>query len=147
MAPGDSTLNAQRKDKLYGGYVVYTADQELKKKGLTVDTSEPSAIFVFESHLEEKTQYVQTPGMSVGVGYGGPGYYVGGTVPVTGGEIKATTYGEGMLVFNMYDRGTGNLVWTGGAKKSVSDSEDMEVVIKAAVKAIFYRLPVKPAKK
>lgn len=143
IAPGDSVFNAQRRDKLYGGYIVYVSDEELKKKGMTLDTAQPDAVFMFESHLEEKVKYSQSPTVNVGVGYGGPGYYVGGSVPVAGGELVATSYGEGLLVINMYDRRTGKQLWMGGAKKSISNSEDIEDVIKIAVRSIFFRLPVK----
>ncbi|MDH4090510.1 MAG: DUF4136 domain-containing protein [Cyclobacteriaceae bacterium] len=143
IAPGDTVLNPERKDKLYGGYIVHVSNEELQKKGMTLDTEAPDAVFMFESHIEEKVKYSQSPSFNVGVGYGGPGYYVGGSVPVAGGELRATSYGEGLLVINMYDRRTGKLLWMGGAKKSISDSEDLEKVIKTAVTYIFFRLPIK----
>ncbi len=143
IAPGDTVLNAKRKDKLYGGYIVYASDLELKKKGMSLNTSGPDALFMFETKLEEKVKYSQEPTLSIGVGYGGPGYYVGGSAPVAGGGIKASSYEEGMLVINMYDRHTGNLIWSGGAKESLTNSTDIEEVIAKAVKFIFVRLPIK----
>jgi hypothetical protein len=143
VAPGDTVLNAKRKDKLYGGYIVYASDEELKKKGMSVNTSDPDALFIFETKLEEKVKYTQEPTVSVGVGYGGPGYYVGGSAPVAGGGIKSSAYEEGMLIINMYDRRSGNLIWSGGAKESLTNSTDVETVIKKAVKFIFVRLPIK----
>ena len=143
IAPGDTVLNARRKDKLFGGYIVRISDEELKKKGMTVSTSHPDAVFMFETQVDERVEYSQTATMSVGVGYGGPGYYVGGSVPVAGGEIKSTQVQDGMLTFNMYDTKTGNLIWTGGTKETLTNSVDVEDVIKSAVKQIFYRLPIR----
>jgi hypothetical protein len=142
IAPGDTVLNARRKDKLYGGLIVNASDIELGKKGLNVDTSAPDALFMFETQMEDKVAYSQSPTLSVGVGYGGPGYYVGGSAPIAGGQITSSEYQEGMMIMNMYDRKTGNLIWRGGAKKSLTNSSDVEAVIQTAVKAIFVRLPI-----
>jgi hypothetical protein len=68
---------------------------------------------------------------------------VGGSVPVAGGEIKSTQVQDGMLTFNMYDTKTGNLIWTGGTRETLTNSVDVEDVIKSAVKQIFYRLPIR----
>jgi len=143
IAPGDTVLNARRKDKLFGGYIVRVSDEELKKKGLTVDTSHPDAVFMFETQVEDRVEYSQTPSVSVGVGYGGPGYYVGGSVPVAGGDIKTTQVQDGMLSFTMYDTKTGNVLWTGGTRETLTNSVDVEDVIKKAVKQIFFKLPIR----
>ena len=147
IAPGDTVLNAHRKDKLYGGFIVHTANIELEKKGMEMNTTQPDALFMFETHLEDKVAYTQSPTLSVGVGYGGPGYYVGGSAPVAGGHIKESLYKEGMLIINMYDRRTGDLIWSGGANRSLTNSTDVEEVIKTAVKFIFVRLPIKHKEK
>src|SRR5688500_6684062 len=141
IAPGDTVLNAQRKDKLYGGFIVHTVNMELKKKGMIVNAANPDALFMFETQLEDKVAYSQTPVVSVGVGYGGPGYYVGGSAPIAGGKIKESFYQDGLLIINMYDTKTGNLIWSGGAKRSITKSTDVEDVINTAVKSILVRLP------
>jgi Domain of unknown function (DUF4136) len=146
IAPGDSVLNAPRKDKLFGGSIMYYSDMELKQKGMTVDTSGPDALFVFDTKLESKVEYKQAPSLNLGVGYGGPGYYVGGSAPIAGGQITASNYEEGTLVINMYDTRTGHVIWSGGARKALTGSSDVEGVIKMAVKAIFAKLPKKPEK-
>jgi hypothetical protein len=110
---------------------------------MTVDVSQPDAVFMFVSGIDEKVQYTQAPTMSVGVGYGGPGYYVGGYAPVAGGQIRSSIYEEGLLVMHMYDTKTGKLLWTGGAKKTLNANEDVEPVIKSAIKFIFVKLPIK----
>src|SRR5258706_1380796 len=88
IAPGDSVLNRHRPDKLFGGFIMHTVNQELKKKGMAIDTVRPSALFVFHTKVQEKTMYTQGATLSVGVGVAGPGYYAGGMAPVAGGEIE-----------------------------------------------------------
>lgn len=143
IAPGDTVLNARRKDKLFGGYIVRVSDEELSKKGMVVNTTHPDAVFMFETQVEERVEYSQTPTMSVGVGYGGPGYYVGGSVPVAGGEIKSKQVQDGMLTFTMYDTKSGDVLWTGGTSETLTNSDDVEEVIKKAVKQIFFKFPIR----
>jgi Domain of unknown function (DUF4136) len=146
IAPGgDSVLNAERKDKVYGNLIVKSADAELKKKGLKVDINKPDALFMFETKIEEKVKYARAAPASVDVGYVGAYgyYYTGDLAPVRGGEIMPSTYDEGLLYFNMYDTKTGKRIWSGGATKTLKPSDEAEKVIKTAVKNIFTRLPIK----
>jgi len=145
IAPGDSVLNAARKDKVYGNLIVKSADAELKKKGMTVDVNKPDALFMFETKIEEKVKYARAAPASVDVGYVGAYgyYYVGDVAPVRGGEIMPSTYDEGLLYFNMYDRKTGKRIWSGGATKPLKASDEVEKLIKTAVKNIFTHLPIK----
>jgi hypothetical protein len=78
LAPGDSVLNRYRADKLFGGTILYFANQEIKSRGLIMDTLKPDAIFVFGTNVNEITKYSQSATLSVGIGVGVPGYYVGG---------------------------------------------------------------------
>jgi hypothetical protein len=144
-APNDTVLNAKRKDKVYGNLIVNSADAELKKKGMIGDVNSPDALFMFESKVQEKVKYGRAAPASVDVGYPGAYgyYYVGDLAPVRGGEIMPTEYEEGLLYFNMYDTKTGKLLWSGGATKPLTASDDIEKVVKTAVKNIFTRLPIK----
>jgi hypothetical protein len=144
-APGDTVFNEKRKGKVYGNLIVHSADAELKKKGMTVDVKNPDALFLFESKVEEKVKYGRAAPASVDVGYPGAYgyYYVGDQVPVRGGEIMPSSYDEGLLYFNMYDKKTGQRIWSGGATKALTNKDDIEKVIKAAVRDIFTRLPIK----
>ena len=146
IAPGDSILNRQRPDKLFGGFIMNIANQELKGKGLAVDTVQPSAILIFHTKVQEKTKYTQSPTLSVGVGVAGPGYYAGGMAPVAGGEIKESYYQNGSLAFEMFDTKTGHLIWTGGDKRDFTNSDDIQKMITASVKKIFKKLPIKAKK-
>ena len=143
LAPGDSVLNRYRNDKLYGGHIMHNAGQELKKLGFVPDTLKPDVIFVFYTSVEEITTYSQTPTLSVGVGIGGPGYYVSAAGPVAGGKVIASTEEDGTLKYSMFDTGTGNLVWWGMAEKTFKMSDDIEKLIADYTLRIFRKYPKK----
>jgi len=143
LAPGDSVLNRYRSDKLYGGAITYAANQELSKRGLKMDTLNPDAIFIFLTSIEEITTYSQTPQLSVGLGFAGPGYYVAGAVPVAGGDIIATTKEDGTLKFIMYDTESRKQVWTGMANKRFKLTDDVQQIAMDYTERIFKKYPVK----
>jgi len=147
LAPGDSVLNRQRPDKYFDQLIIQSANAELEKKGMRQDLAEPDALFMYDTQVAEKIKYSQSPTLSVGVGVAGPGYYVGGMAPVAGGKVTASSYEEGTLVINMFDTKTGNNVWYGGAKKTLTSATDIERDIKYAVKYIFMKLPLKVKQK
>lgn len=143
LAPGDSVLNRYRKDKLYGGYIIYAANQELTSRGLKMDTLNPDAIFVFYTSVEEITVYSQSATLSVGVGVAGPGYYVSGYAPVAGGKITESTEEEGVLKYVMFDTETKEMVWTGMVEKRFKLSDDVEKIIGDYTVKIFKKYPLK----
>lgn len=143
LAPGDSVLNRYRADKVYGGYITYAANQELKARGLQIDTLKPDAIFVFNTQVGETVEYSQSATLSLGVGVAGPGYYVAGSAPVAGGKITATTIEDGILSYAMYDTRTGKLVWSASVEKYFKMSDDIEQLIGDYTKKIFKKLPIK----
>ena len=142
-APGDTTLTMRRDDKLFAGTIHLHSNEELKKKGMVRVTSKPDAVFMFDTQVEDKTKYTQAATVSVGIGYGGPGYYVGGSVPVAGGQITATPYQEGRLIIEMFDAKSHKLVWRGWGQKSLDSNTDMDNTIKWATKSILAKLPIK----
>lgn len=149
VAPGDTALGNRRDDKLYGGSIQSYADQELKAKGFAVNTQSPDAVFMFDTRLEDHVRYSQSPSVSVGFGvgspgyYGAPGYYMGGTVPVAGGEVTASYFKQGTLIIEMYDLKTGKLLWRGWAAKDLDETVEMDLLLRKAVHDIFIYLPVK----
>jgi hypothetical protein len=143
IAPGDSVLNRLRPDKYFDQLIIQSADAELVKKGMRQDLRSPDALFMYDTQVAEKIKYTQSPTVSVGVGFAGPGYYVGGMAPVAGGQVKASSYEEGTLVINMFDTKSGGKVWHGGAQKTLTSNTDIEKDIKTAVKYIYMRLPLK----
>ncbi|HZX73406.1 MAG TPA: DUF4136 domain-containing protein, partial [Cyclobacteriaceae bacterium] len=146
LAPGDSVLNRYRSEKLYGGFITYAANKELKERGMKLDTLRPDAIFIFDTQVEEFTQYKQGATLSLGVAVAGPGYYVGGSAPVAGGKITASTSQDGMLGFAMYDARTQKLLWLAKAEKTFSMAEDIQKIIGDVTVRIFKKLPVKKSK-
>lgn len=147
LAPGDSVLNRHRRDKLYGGYIMYAANNELNARGMKMDTLNPDAVFMFYTSVEEITKYSQSATLSIGVGVAGPGYYVGGSAPVAGGKITATTLEDGTLKFAMYDTETKKLAWSGMANKQFKMTEDVEKIVLDYTGRIFKKYPVKKPKK
>ncbi len=143
LAPGDSALNTRRDDKLYAGSIQYESNLALKKKGMVLKTEEPDAIFMFDTLLENHVKYTQAPTLSVGVAYGGPGYYVGGMVPVAGGQITADPYQKGILIIYMFDVQSRQLIWQGAASGSIDYSTDVGAIIKKGCHDIFFYLPIK----
>jgi hypothetical protein len=143
LAQGDSVLNRHRADKAFGDYITYYAGQELKSRGMRMDTLRPDAIFMFFTNVQEVTTYSQSPSLSVGVGVGGPGYYAYGGVPVAGGNITAHTTEDGLLKFVMFDAQTGDEVWTGMMEKEFKTSTDVAVMLGEVIPKIFKKYPVK----
>lgn len=146
LAPGDSVLNRYRSEKLYGGYINYSANKELTSKGLRMDTLHPDAIFVFQTEIAEINEYSVSPTLSVGVGVAGPGYYVGGYAPVAGGKVTVSTTEDGKIVYAMYDTQTQKLIWTGSAEQTFSMADDVQKIIGKVTNSIFKKLPIKKPK-
>jgi hypothetical protein len=129
-------------NKVYARFILDKANAELTKKGFVLDVENPDALFLFDTQIEDRISYSQTPSVSVGVGFGGQGYYVGGAVPVAGGDLIQENYFEGILLIGMYDAKSNSLLWKGWAEEEVSYTTNFEEDISRAVKHIFMRLPV-----
>ncbi len=147
LAPGDSVLNRYRSEKLYAGFITYSADNELKSRGLRIDAQRPDAIFIYNTQQNEVTKYSQSPTLSMGVGVAGPGYFVAGSAPVAGGKVTARTQDVGIISYDMYDTKTGKLVWTASTQKTFKMSDDIQKLIGDATVNIFKKLPIKKSKK
>ncbi|HEY5826421.1 MAG TPA: DUF4136 domain-containing protein [Cyclobacteriaceae bacterium] len=146
LAPGDSVLNRYRSEKVYGGYITYLANLELKGRGMKIDTLMPDAIFVFDTHVQQITKYSQGATLSLGVAVAGPGYYAGGSAPVAGGKITASTVEDGTLQYTMYDAQTAQLIWSAHLTKSFKMADDIEKILKEGTEKIFKKFPVKKSK-
>jgi hypothetical protein len=141
--PADVDSDSKKDDKLYGDLILQLSNDELQKKGFVLNTEQPDAVFIFDTHVEDRVVYSQSPQVSMGIGFGGPGYYGGFAAPVAGGAIKQNTVKEGMLHIEMYDTQTKKLLWRGMAQEEITYKNDIEADIRQAVKFIFMRLPVK----
>lgn len=142
-APGDTTLTMIRNDKLFAGTIYLFANEELKKKGLVMVKAKPDVVFMFDTQVEDKIRYTQSASLSLGFGYGGPGYYVGGGVPVAGGKISEVPYKNGRLIIEMFDTRSGKILWRGWAEESIDNNDDLTRLIQYAIRDIMYKLPIK----
>lgn len=152
LSPGDS-LNPNPKNQqielMYSKAVMYAANDNLKKKGMILEPQNPDAVFKFNIGVERKIAYSQSPTVNVGVAvgglayYGGPGYYGGVSVPVSGGNIKESCADEAFIYIQMFDTKSGALLWTGGARKTIDNSADSQKNIQLAMNAVFARLKIK----
>ena len=143
VAPGDSVFNRVRTDKVFADAILYAANAELKKKGMRIDTLQPQSVFVFDTKVEDITVYKQGATLSVGVAVAGPGYYVGGSAPVAGGKITASTIQGGQLVYAMYDAKNKRLIWSGRVETEFKLSDDIQKMIFDYTKKIFKKFPIK----
>ena len=145
----DTNLNNQSVERMFGKMVTTFSDEELKKKGMVLDTKNPDAVFRFRMGIEDMMKYSQSPTLSVGVGvgygygYGGPGYYAGASVPVAGGTVTEKRVAEAFLIIEMFETSTGYILWTGGARKTTEADGDNAKNMKLALHSVFSRLPVK----
>ena len=58
-----------------------------------------------------------------------------------GSSVRVSTYTEGTLALEFYDRETRHAVWVGWASKRLSKSDDSEKIIGKAVAAILEEFP------
>jgi len=143
MKPADAEEEVRKDDKLYGKLILELCNEELSKKGFVLDTENPDALFIFDTRVEDRVSYSTTPQVSVGFGFGGPGYYGGIAAPVAGGDLVQHNYQQGMLFIEMYDTKAQKLLWKGWAEKKITYESDIESDIRTAVKHIYMRLQVK----
>lgn len=145
--PTDAEAEKRKDDKHFSGLILELSNTALQKKGFVLNSEKPDAIFAFDTRVEDRIAYTQTPYINTGYGFGGYGYYGGpgyySTAPMAGGQVLSSNYEEGMLVIEMYDTKTQKLLWRGWAKEKITAKTDIEADIRKAVKQIFTRLPVK----
>ncbi|GMQ31091.1 DUF4136 domain-containing protein [Algoriphagus confluentis] len=139
---GEDQENKQR----YARFILEHADEEIRAKGFQLDTINPQVVFQFDTKIEHKISYNRTPSVSMGIGIGGPGYYVGGAVPVSGGQVVTKEFDEGMLTIEMIETQTGRLLWRGWAQEKVGFETNLEADLEKAIPQIFMRLPIKKKK-
>jgi hypothetical protein len=146
LSPGDS-LNANPQNRqmelTYNKVITYASNNELKKKGMILDTQNPDVLFKYYLGMDQRTSYSQSPTVSVGVGVAGPYYYGGVAVPVAGGQVTEHRADEAFIYIQMFDTKTGYLLWTGGARKTVDNAADSQKNIQLALQAIFANLKIK----
>lgn len=140
-APSNRGNNGHRNMALEA-IVINQANAELQKKGMTIDVDKPQVILNYTTRIEDKMEYSVSAGYNTGFGYGGPGYYVGGTYPMGSGDIHSSQVQQGMLFFDMVETSSGKTVWSGGATQKVTAKSKVEPIVKRAIKFIFAKLPI-----
>ncbi|MEI8047052.1 MAG: DUF4136 domain-containing protein [Bacteroidota bacterium] len=156
VAPGDGNTDNpqnQQMELTYSKLVLYASNDCLKKKGMVLDNENPDAIFKFGMGIDAKMAYKQAPTVSVGVAvaapgygygyYGGPGYYGGVSVPVSGGQITEHRADEAFIYVQMFDTKTQALLWTSGARKTIDNAADSQKNLTLALQSIFSSLKIK----
>jgi hypothetical protein len=142
-AKPDEEDAARKDDKIYASLILELCNNEMNRKGYTLNTEQPDIIMLFDTRVEDRVSYSQTPQTSVGIGFGGPGYYGSMYAPVAGGDYVPHNYQQGMLFIEMYETQTQKLLWRGWAEDKITRKSDIESDIRTAVRHIFMRLPVK----
>ncbi len=138
--PQDQDHESRKDDKMYSGFILRLANEELLKKGMVLDTLNPDAIFIFDTRVEEGMTYSRGVPEYTGFGYNGFGYYSGYYTP---GHVKQSETETGMLYIDMLDAKTKIPLWGGWAEKKLSAKSDGEAIVRSAVKGIFSRMPLK----
>jgi hypothetical protein len=115
-------------------------DDDLRAKGYRKESSvdEADLVVTYKVGREEKVQVRPSAGSSTVYTsrYGhGPWY---GT-----SSVSVSTYTEGTLIIEFFDRSTRQGVWVGYAIKRLSRNDDRESLIKRAVGAILESFPAR----
>ena len=139
---GENEENKRR----YAQFILEHADAKIKEKGYVLDTINPQVVFQFDTKIEHRVAYHQTPTVSVGMGFGGPGYYVGGAVPVAGGNVVQNEFDQGILKIELLDTQSGRLLWRGTAEEKIGFETDLEADLNQAINTIFTKFQVKKKK-
>jgi len=104
---------------------------------------EPDFLISFHVGSKEKVQVYSTPSTSYAYGYPHP-YWVD-RWGVTGTNVRAHTYTEGMLVIDIVDPRTNELIWHGWATDTIRESAAPGSKVAEAVSAILSKFPPLPS--
>lgn len=128
--------------------VIYYSNQQLAKKGMTIDVNKPDVVFSFQSYSQDKVEYQYNPPPAyVNFGFGGPGYYMGYAAPMAPATVTANNYTEGTLVMYMTDPSNQQVLWKGFVSKALDQAYDLDAELQPAITKVMYTLPLKPATK
>lgn len=117
------------------------AQRELEARGYRYVESGGDLGVNFGARLEDKTR-VSTPPVSVGAGYG-YGYRRYGTWIGYQSPVEVREYTQGTLTVDLVDSRRQQLVWTGSAVGTVTQSarENLDAAIGRGVAAVFAKFP------
>jgi hypothetical protein len=139
--PGDAVVHQR---------VASAVEEALRGRGLTPDNRRPDLVVAYTAGARRRVDEGQPVGHVV---YRAPGLY-GTAVPMTepienspdwdaaGGGVRPREYTQGSLVLDLYDAGTGRLVWRAYATAEVTENSDGRQV-REAVRKAFAEFPPK----
>ena len=135
MWPRPGVVNSKYISPIDEQRIRRAVDADLLAKGYrraeSLDIADLVVSFTIGSQQKLKTN--STAGRSST--YGGRGGWYGGS------SVRVSTYTEGTLALEFYDRETRHAVWVGWASKRLSKSDDSEKIIGKAVAAILEEFP------
>lgn len=111
-------------------------DKELAPKGITgAPLDQADMVIAFTVTREQKTSAFVDPGVRV--------YYPSTVGPYTYGgmAVDVDQYTEGTLKFDIFDRKTHELIWTGFGSKRLTKNHEPPETIELAVQQIFTKYP------
>jgi hypothetical protein len=139
--PGGAALQSPYVSALDDRRFRAAVDAELAAKGYLKESSfdEADLVVTYKVGRQEKVQVRQTPGRdTVYVSPYGHGPWYGSS------PVSVSTYTEGTLIIEFYDRSTHQAVWVGQAIKRLSQNDDRESLIRRAAAAILEPFPARP---
>ena len=144
--PPDSSIVKFLNRKYINDRVLWYSNQQLTAKGMIASVDKPDVLFRFSAYTIDHVDYQYTPPpVSIGIGFGGPGYYMGYSAPVGTGVVTSHTYKTGTLVIEMLLPGTEEVLWKGVVSKALDPSPDIDTELQQAIRRVFFSLPLKPA--
>ena len=146
--PPDSTVGKFVNRKYINDRILWYTNQQLTAKGMTINNEKPDVLFQFSAYTIDHVDYQYTPPpASIGISFGGPGYYMGYTTSMGAGVVTSRSYETGTLVIEMLLPSTGEVLWKGVVSKALDPSPDLETELQQAIKKVFFSLPIKPESK
>lgn len=133
--------------------IVETADQELNKRGLTLDNQKPDILIRYTAVVnngskiyQEPVYYNQPPYLSTRVGYyrGRARFYYVYRDPLpiyVGDRARRIPIKEGSIMIDLIDRKSSKVIWRGWAEGEVDNPEKALNQIPGVVANIFKKLP------
>lgn len=142
--PPDSTSGQYLNRKHLNDRVLFYSNDALAKKGLSLNTNNPDAVFRFTTNAVDKVEYTyDPPPVAVSFGFRGPGYYMGYSPMMAPATITPHNYKEGTLILEMVDVQSQNVVWKGEASSVVDQTTNIDNVLKGAIREMMTTLPVR----
>jgi hypothetical protein len=122
------------------------ANQEMKKRGYTLDTKNPDLLLMLRANFKEEREIVRN---YVNSGFYFPGYYMNPWNPYYGGfynypyafDYSVYNYVRGTVIIDAIDKEKNQLVWRGWTEERIDNYKELKKLHKE-VEDIFEEYPV-----